>query len=142
MAHLSELRRLGLAQNRFNALPAWIGELKNLQSLYISENQLTELPKEIGQLLNLEILYLDGNKIDSLPLGFSELRNLKEITLSVENVHLKSDALPSAWALNLPLQIIGPLTTLPKLESVEINGVKIGSAQWQAIKIELQQIKK
>jgi Leucine-rich repeat (LRR) protein len=49
------------------AVPDWIGELKNLQSLGLWENRLSSLPETISELRDLEMLSLSGNGFEQLP---------------------------------------------------------------------------
>jgi len=144
---LTNLRFLGLSQNKIKELPHSIGNLVKLEHLEVSSNQLTSLPDSIGELdnldtlslhyndlkslpdslcnlLNLRYLYVSLNKLTKLPVGLGRLGNLEKLNLS-DN---KLESLPNSFSCLVKLDDLD-LTSNHLTELPEDFG-KLKSLQW------------
>jgi len=89
---LIQLRKLTLAGNKFNTIPAGLDKLENLEILYLGDhlsggNQIMDFPEDIVKLKNLRVLSLEGNMDIVLDDNFYKLHNIEELNISfVKNI--------------------------------------------------------
>jgi len=93
---LIKLYDLQLAHNKFENLPAEIGNLINLRYLNLSNNNLSILPNEIGNLINLNRFELDKNKLQSLPAEILKIKQslcINESSYDINNLNIENEIL-------------------------------------------------
>ncbi|KAF0744551.1 hypothetical protein Ae201684_001025 [Aphanomyces euteiches] len=93
------MKKLNLAGNQIQELPASMGELYQLETLEIEHNQLVTLPDAIGNLKSLTVLRLGSNYLTSLPKQFSLLPKLKELDVKLNRLAQLPDDIGNMTAL-------------------------------------------
>ena len=110
IAHLTELERLDLADNRLSGdIPSELCGLTKLERLRLDNNSLAgNIPPELGGLTKLEWLYLNDNDISGdIPPELGGMTELEELQLNDNNL-----------SGNIPPELGG----LTKLEWLDLNG--------------------
>ena len=119
LPRLHKLRVLFCSDNRFNEVPAVLGQCPQLEMvgfkanqishlpvaalpaklrwLILTANQLEQLPSELGQCRQLQKLMLAGNRLRELPASLAQCVNLELLRIAANQL----DALP-LWLLQLP----------------------------------------
>ncbi|KAL2629505.1 hypothetical protein R1flu_014191 [Riccia fluitans] len=85
LGKLTQLRRLGLHENRFvGPIPASLRNLTHLRALYLKGNELSgSIPDELGQLARLEVLDVSRNTLlGQIPESLGHLPKLRFLNLS------------------------------------------------------------
>ncbi|MCE2416518.1 leucine-rich repeat domain-containing protein, partial [Candidatus Poribacteria bacterium] len=126
IAGLTQLGRLGLAGNMISDISP-LRELKSLGSLAIYNNEISDISPLSG-LTNLHWLSMYKNPISDL----SPVANLKSLTGIRVRVEAPGNLSPLAglinldavfyWGLGEPVPDLSPLTKLPKLAKIDIEG--------------------
>ena len=92
IVHLTHLKELNLASNRFTTFPAILSELAWLETLNLAKNGLTDFKgTEISRMTSLTSLNLSQNELASFPTSLCSIVGLVSVDLS-EN---KLPSLPS-----------------------------------------------
>lgn len=76
-----QLDALDLSNNRLEAFPAWLTEMKSLRSLALADNALGALPASLSKLSGLEMLDLRNTGLRELPAGLARLKKLHLLDL-------------------------------------------------------------
>ena len=123
---LTQLDRLGLSGNKISDISP-LAELKSLGSLSIYRNEISDISPLSG-LTNLRWLSMYNNPISDL----SPVANLKGLTGIRVRVEAPGNLSPLAelinldaffyWGLGEPVPDLSPLTKLPKLAKIDIEG--------------------
>jgi Leucine-rich repeat (LRR) protein len=107
LANLRRLRYLNISNNRFHELPAPVCAMQQLIELRVMDNELASLPAAIGHLEQLRELHLRNNRLRALPREAGELRALRQLDLRGNPI----EVLPTS------------LLDLPHLEKVDLRWV-------------------
>ena len=89
---LTNLRHLGLANNRFNSIPTIIGELTGLRDLEFQENAITSAPDFLGRLTGLNTLLLNSNDISALSASILAALGPSSSSLNDQNQRLNLES--------------------------------------------------
>jgi Leucine-rich repeat (LRR) protein len=134
--HLQELK---VASQSLNALPEWLGEMRNLQKLDLSYcSGLTALPESMGRLTGLQKLDLSWCRgLTALPESMGSQTGLQDLDLSSCS---RLTALPESMGRltglhQLTLRGCPSLTTLPVVKDMRSSGVKVLDNPFPLVKL-------
>jgi len=80
--HCTGLKKLSLADNDIQTLPAAISSLVNLEELNLSRNGIPKIPDSIKCCKCLKLIDCSVNPLCKLPDGLTQLINLTELNLN------------------------------------------------------------
>lgn len=110
---LRSLRTLVLDGNQLDALPAGVAQLSALESLSLVSNRLSSLPPELGLLPRLRALLVSRNALTTLPDSLGDLASLEELVAA----HNDLAALPPSLGRLTRLRLLN-LDANPRLGGV------------------------
>jgi Leucine-rich repeat (LRR) protein len=117
---MDHLTALSICNDRIEALPAEIGNLKNLGKLRIYGAKIAALPDEIGHNLPLTVLDLQCPRMKAMPESFSHLKKMTTLAISDCNFSALPDFI-CEWTelegiiLSMENTFQGPFTELTKI---------------------------
>lgn len=124
LCHLTNLRRLNLSYNKFEALPDSFTNLTKLQNLEISGNSLNFLPETFGNLTKIKKIWLSFNSLQTLPDCFEHFTRLKTANFSYNKLQFLPRSFDHCMNLKHLFLSNNSLSSLPesfgKLEHLEV----------------------
>eukprot|EP00002_Diphylleia_rotans_P020995 TRINITY_DN4080_c0_g1_i7.p1 TRINITY_DN4080_c0_g1~~TRINITY_DN4080_c0_g1_i7.p1 ORF type:complete len:467 (+),score=83.17 TRINITY_DN4080_c0_g1_i7:59-1459(+) len=130
------LTHLRLDTNELSSLPAEIRKLTNLQHFECSKNKLSSVPDSITKLTGLTDLRLFGNELSSLPAGIGSLLNLKYLGLRTNKLSSVPESIGNLTNLTSLTLSENPIIELPQ-SIARLQSLKEFLIEWQGrIKIQ------